>query len=312
MEELAYRIVAQQGSDLGFADSGSVSVALVALLDEQAASPLSEWSDGDFDGAAMALHDAVNSCGCGGHVAVMGVIDLLDGGHVAEAAVGIAGAARACGCLESQGYLQEALEAIQLLVLSEQHDAEMTAEWDSRHLGETQVRVQSASALGVDTQVVCPASAGLVGKFRSAHVCGSAPSSPSRAGAAASKDLAHTPAPAPAPAPAPTTGVPAPAPTTGVPAPTAAARVLAAATAPAPAAGVPAPAATAAATTTFLAPAPTAAAARVLAAATAGVLAPAPAAARVLAAATTAAPAARVLAAPTPAPRVLGAPAPTD
>ena len=47
-------IVAQQESDLGFADSGSVSVALAALLDEQAASPLSEWSDGDFDGAAMA------------------------------------------------------------------------------------------------------------------------------------------------------------------------------------------------------------------------------------------------------------------
>ena len=118
LEELADRIVAQQGSDLGFADSGSVSVALAALLDEQAASPLSEWSDGDFGGAAMALHDAVNACGCGGHVAVMGVIDLLDGGHVAEAAVGIAGAARACECLESQGYLQEASEAIQLLVWS--------------------------------------------------------------------------------------------------------------------------------------------------------------------------------------------------
>ena len=72
LEELADRIVAQQGSDLGFADSGSVSVALAALLDEQAASALSEWSDGDFGGAAMALHDAVNACGCGGHFAVMG------------------------------------------------------------------------------------------------------------------------------------------------------------------------------------------------------------------------------------------------
>ena len=129
----------------------------------------------------MALHDAVNACGCSGHVAMMGVVDLLDGGHVTEAAVGIVGAAGACECFESQGYLQEALEAIQLLVLSGQHDAEMTAEWDSRHFGETQlkVRVQSASTLGVesvDAQVVCPVSADLVGEIRSAHVCGSTPS----------------------------------------------------------------------------------------------------------------------------------------
>ena len=96
----------------------SVALQLAALLNEQAASPVS-GSDGDLslDGAAMALHGAANACGCGGHVVMVGVIDLLDGGHVAGAAVGIPGAAGACECFESQGYMQEALEATHLLVM---------------------------------------------------------------------------------------------------------------------------------------------------------------------------------------------------
>ena len=46
LEELADRLISQQGNELDVTCSGSVSAALAALLSEQAASPTS-GSDGD-------------------------------------------------------------------------------------------------------------------------------------------------------------------------------------------------------------------------------------------------------------------------
>ena len=63
---------------------------------------------GSFDDAQMALHDAANACVCGGHVAVMEVSGLLDGGGLVEATAATAEllVAEHCRCSDVCGYLQ--------------------------------------------------------------------------------------------------------------------------------------------------------------------------------------------------------------
>jgi hypothetical protein len=77
---------------------------------------------GSFDDAQMALHDAANACVCGGHVAVMEVSGLLDGGGLVEATATIAEllVAEHCRCPDVQGYLQEALEELQRVLAERQ------------------------------------------------------------------------------------------------------------------------------------------------------------------------------------------------
>ena len=55
----------------------------------------------------MALHSAANACVCGGHVAMVGVGDLVGEGGLAEAAAVIAEllVAGHCRCPGSYGYL---------------------------------------------------------------------------------------------------------------------------------------------------------------------------------------------------------------
>ena len=117
LEKLADLLISRQGDDVGFA-CDSASAVLAALLGEQAASPVS----GPFEGAQVALHDAANTCVCGGHVAVMDVSELLDGGGLVEAVGAIAEllVAEHCRCPDSHGYLQEALEELQYVLAERQ------------------------------------------------------------------------------------------------------------------------------------------------------------------------------------------------
>ena len=109
LEKLADLLISRQGGDVGFA-CDSASAALAALLGR--ASRLLCLLSGPFEGAQVALHDAANTCVCGGHIAVMDVSELLDGGGLVEATAATAEllVAEHCRCSDVCGYLQGALE----------------------------------------------------------------------------------------------------------------------------------------------------------------------------------------------------------
>ena len=83
LEELADLIISRQGRDVESGACGSAPAALAALLGEQVASPVSE----PFEDVQMALHDAINTCVCDGHITVMDVSELLDGSGLVEAII---------------------------------------------------------------------------------------------------------------------------------------------------------------------------------------------------------------------------------